>query len=106
MDRIADELAGIRAALETANASDPLAILGAALEAGVGEDAPERVKLEPKVHRIGGGKQMATVPLAPIGLVGWSIDISVNDGNIRFAIVGPYGRVVETWEPNLGQPTH
>jgi hypothetical protein len=94
MERIADELAGIRAALEATNASDPLAMLGAALEAGADEGAPERVKLEPKVHRLGGDNWIATVDLKAVRMPGWSIDLAPDaDPNraITVTVVRPDG---------------
>ncbi len=105
MERIADELAGIRAALEAANASDPLAMLGAAMEAGSAEGAPERVKLEPKVHRLGGRNAIAMVPLASLGVDGWSIDLATNNGSLRVVLRGPSGDAVELWEAIYDEST-
>jgi hypothetical protein len=87
MERIADALDRIAIALEAANASDPLAMLGAALEAGAGEGVPERVTLEPNVHQLGGQRWIATVPLDAVGMKGWSLDLAPDtSGDIAVSI--------------------
>jgi len=85
---IVDALERIADALERQADNDPLAVLNAAMA-----DAPDRIDLTAETHSLGGGRWVATVPLAP-AVPGWAINLSpdpVAAGGVRVVLVGPTG---------------